>query len=339
MTTCACGRARRSPRSMASTRGTSERPDPGRARAIAGRRFAYLARAVRSATTWQASLDVIDLGEARVVATMDLSRVTHARGSAVLAWIDRRSGSPPTAGTPWWRRRRAGRPVRRPSPTGCLDRRAGRLVARPAVDVDALAEPGDERHSTRGWVAFASPDTSHGLPVRQAGSDADVPDPSLRARAAATSARSTATPALGDRSRSSSIRRTASPTPGIRATTPCSPWTSCRVAGADGRQATTGPRRRHRLRRRRGRPAGTRPSGPTATRRRIGRSSARSSGRPTAGSCSPSAKADARASRSGVRVFDAQTLRLARTMAGPGLLPLAGPVRARAFVALSAAQA
>ena len=63
--------------------------------------YAYLARAVRSATTWQVSLDVIDLGDARVVATVDLLRVADPRS---LGGPGRRPAdacaSPPTAGTP-----------------------------------------------------------------------------------------------------------------------------------------------------------------------------------------------------------------------------------------------
>ena len=124
--------------------------------------YAYLARAIRSATTWQVSLDVIDLGEARVVATLDLLESPTLDRSAVLA-VD-----PPTLRiAPDGRHALVASGVERdvagPSASSDgiawivgLDGPVLGLVRR----ADALAEPGDQRHlDTCAWVAFASPDT------------------------------------------------------------------------------------------------------------------------------------------------------------------------------------
>ena len=143
--------------------------------------YAYLARAIRSATTWQVSLDVIDLGEARVVSTVDLLESPTLDHSAVLA-VDR----PTLRIAPDGRHALVASGVERDvaGPSASSDGLAwiveldGPTVGR-ATRSDALAEPGDQRHlDTCAWVAFASTTRSS----RAAGPAR--PDPRRRSRSA-----------------------------------------------------------------------------------------------------------------------------------------------------------
>jgi len=124
--------------------------------------YAYLARAVRSATTWQVSLDVIDLGAGRVVSTTNLLESPSLDHSAVLA-VDR----PTLRIAPDGRHALVASGVERDvaGPSASSDGRAwiveldGPTVGR-AVRSDGVAEPGDQRHlDTCAWVAFATNDT------------------------------------------------------------------------------------------------------------------------------------------------------------------------------------
>ena len=126
-------------------------------------RFAFLARAVRSATTWQVSLDVIELGQGRIVDSADLlpGPTTDDR-SEVLA-VDPLTlrvapdGRHVLIGTGVERTRPDGRSVAIGS-AWIVDIEDGRTIA--GVNrVDAIAEPGGERRlETCSWVTFASVD-------------------------------------------------------------------------------------------------------------------------------------------------------------------------------------
>ena len=123
--------------------------------------LAYLARAVGSGTTWQVSVDVIDLGEARVVDTVDLLPAAAADRSRffVLDPVTLRVA-------PDGRHLLVGSGVERDTFDGrfVAEGRAwmvamdGPTIGR-AVRVDDIAEPGGERRlETCSWVAFASVD-------------------------------------------------------------------------------------------------------------------------------------------------------------------------------------
>jgi len=121
--------------------------------------YAYLARTVRTETTWEVGLDVIDLRAARVVASIDLLPASTTDESTILA-VD-----PPTLRiAPDGRHALVASGVEQagidlpPFATG-----VGWIVTLdgPTIEgafrADALAEPGGERRlETCAWVAFAS---------------------------------------------------------------------------------------------------------------------------------------------------------------------------------------
>ncbi len=121
--------------------------------------FAYLGRAIRSATTWQVSLDVIDLALARVVDSVDLLPVPGEDRSNVLV-VD-----PPTLRiSPDGRQALIASGVERqvadrPSTTigrAWMVSLDGPTIGR-VVRVDDMAAPGGERRlETCSWIAFAS---------------------------------------------------------------------------------------------------------------------------------------------------------------------------------------
>jgi hypothetical protein len=126
-----------------------------------GGEYAYLARAVRSATTWQVSLDVIDLALARIVDTVDLLPVPATDRSDVLV-VDpvtlrvAPDGRHVLVGSGVERETRDGRfmAVGRAWMVSLDGPTIGRVVR-----VDDIAEPGGERRlETCSWVAFASVD-------------------------------------------------------------------------------------------------------------------------------------------------------------------------------------
>lgn len=124
-------------------------------------RFAYLARASRSATAWQVGLDVIDLATGAIVDTTDLLPTSTTDRSTVM-FVER-----PTARiAPDGRTAFVMAGVQRQLSSGRLEaanrawmiRLDGPLLGH-VESVDAIAAPGDAGPiESCSWVAFASPD-------------------------------------------------------------------------------------------------------------------------------------------------------------------------------------
>ena len=120
-------------------------------------RFAYLARATRAGTGWQASLDVIDLGAEAITGSMDLIARTQARGMEVL-----RVERPTLRIAPDGRHALVTSAITRVTPFGerpfpprawIVELDGSSLSA--VVDVDALAGPMDASCT---WLDFVAPD-------------------------------------------------------------------------------------------------------------------------------------------------------------------------------------
>ncbi len=120
-------------------------------------RFAYLARATRAGTGWQASLDVIDLGAEAITGSIDLIARTQARGMEVL-----RVERPTLRIAPDGRHALVTSAITRVTPFGerpfpprawIVELDGSSLGA--VVDVDALAGPMDASCT---WLDFVAPD-------------------------------------------------------------------------------------------------------------------------------------------------------------------------------------